>query len=153
MNLNLKYEVKAFQELSLEELYQILRLRQEVFVVEQNCPYLDNDNNDQAALHLLLWCDHDLAAYARLLPKGVAYPKYSSIGRVVSSPKYRRMGVGRKLMEKAIQEIQKRWVNDHIKISAQVYLIDFYESYGFCAIGDIYLEDNIEHISMIMNCK
>lgn len=148
--MKMDYEVKSFDQLSLEELYQILRLRQEVFVVEQNCPYLDNDNKDQAGLHLLIWKNKDLAAYARLLPKGVAYSDYASIGRVVSSPKYRKMGFGRQLMINAIKEVRQRWSNDQIKISAQVYLIDFYRSYGFHEVGEVYLEDDIEHIFMIM---
>ncbi|MBK6383415.1 MAG: GNAT family N-acetyltransferase [Chitinophagaceae bacterium] len=140
---------KKFDELSPYELYAILQLRNEVFVVEQNCPYQDADNKDQSSWHLMGWLDDKLVAYTRLLPLGVAYPEMPSIGRVVTSPSVRRSGIGKKLMEKSIEELYKLFGNTPIKIGAQLYLLKFYTSLGFQQTSDIYLEDNIEHVEML----
>jgi ElaA protein len=147
-SLTVNWECKPFDELTNHELYEILRLRSEVFVVEQNCVFLDMDNKDQHALHLMGWMDVDLAAYVRILPPGLAYQE-PSIGRVVSSPKFRRTGIGRQLMEEAIRITTQIHGNQPIRIGAQLYLKNFYGSLGFEPEGNIYLEDGIEHIEMV----
>ena len=145
-----KFTCKSFQGLSLEELYAIMQLRQEVFVVEQNCPYLDADDKDQDAWHLMGWNkDRKLIAYTRLLPKGIAYKDYVAIGRVVTSHSVRGSGAGKDLMQETINQANVLFEYPKIKISAQSYLVRFYESFGFESIGEEYLEDNIPHIAMI----
>lgn len=139
---------KFFSELSPAELYAMLRLRSEVFVVEQNCVYPDTDNKDIACHHLFIWEDDVLVAGARLLPPGLSFPEMS-IGRVVTSPSARRKGWGKILMENAIKACGELFGEGPIHIGAQLYLQKFYESFGFKVIGDIYLEDNIPHIGMI----
>jgi len=146
--MNPHWQCKPFDELNVYDLYAILRLRSEVFVVEQNCVFLDTDNKDQNALHLMGWVDAELAAYVRILPPGMAYDE-PSIGRVVSSPKFRGSGIGRKLMEEAIRVTTEIHGNQPIRIGAQLYLKNFYASLGFNPDGNIYLEDGIEHIEMV----
>jgi len=138
---------KAFDDLTPHELYEIMRLRNEVFVLEQLCVYQDADNKDQRSHHLMIKDNGKLIAYARLLPPGVSYPEMS-IGRVISSPEYRRKGAGRLLMQKAIEGCHELFGEGPIRIGAQLYLKKFYESFGFVQAGDMYLEDNIEHIEM-----
>ena len=145
--MNLQWELKKFEELSPGELYAILQLRIEVFVVEQECPFQDADGKDQAAFHLMGWQEGLLAAYTRIMPPGIAY-EFSSIGRVVTSPRARKKGLGRLLMEKSILETISLYGPVDIRIGAQVYLKKFYTSLGFMQSSDIYLEDNIEHIEM-----
>jgi len=139
---------KPFAELDPYELYAIIRLRNEVFVLEQNCVFQDADNKDQDCHHLMLWDGKILAAYARLLPSGLAY-KEMSIGRIISSPVYRRTGVGKILVAKAIDTCKELFGNGPIRIGAQLYLTKFYEYFGFIQTGDVYLEDGIEHIEMV----
>jgi len=146
--MNYIHKVKSFGELNTNELYELLRLRSEVFVVEQNCVFLDQDNKDQQCYHLLLFCEGQLAAYCRLVPAGLSYHEVS-IGRVVSSPTYRGKGMGRKVMELAIQSCQDLFGAKPIRIGAQTYATAFYESLGFVAEGDAYDEDGIEHIEMV----
>ncbi|MBN3582490.1 GNAT family N-acetyltransferase [Algoriphagus aestuarii] len=140
--------VKSFAELSNYELYNILKLRNEVFVVEQNCVYQDADNKDLKGDHLMIKGEDGLLAYARILPPGVSY-KEVSIGRVVSHPKARRMGVGKELMKKALEFIQEKYGACRVRISAQTYLKVFYASFGFETVGEVYLEDGIEHVEMV----
>jgi ElaA protein len=140
--------VKSFDNLSPAELYAILRLRNEVFVVEQNCPYQDADNKDPKCHHLMLLQNDELMAYARLVPPGLSYAQMS-IGRVVSSPKARGTGAGRTLMNTAIEQCLQIFGEGSIKIGAQAYLIKFYGSLGFNPIGEIYDEDGIPHIHML----
>ena len=131
------WKTLLFNDLSLQELYDIMVLRQAVFVVEQNCPYLDADGKDQKAAHVLAYDDDgDLVAYSRLLPVGISYADAISIGRVVSSDKVRGQGVGQELMRFSIREIYRLFGNKKLTISAQCYLIKFYESFGFQAVGD-----------------
>ncbi len=145
----LRYECYAFQELSLELLYRILALRQEVFVVEQNCPYLDADDKDQPGWHLCGFsAQNELVAYVRLLPAGISYPDYVSIGRVITAMSIRRRGAGHQLMEMAIDWAHEQWPGQPIKISAQCHLTAFYEALGFKSQGESYLEDDIPHIAM-----
>lgn len=144
--------LKPFAELTPYELYSILQLRNEVFIVEQNCPYQDMDNKDQKSWHLMGIKENKLMAYSRLLAPGISYSE-SSIGRIVSSPSVRKTGMGKKLMEESIKQIKNLFKTDTIRIGAQLYLKSFYESYGFVQDGEIYLEDNIPHIIMLKNPK
>ena len=140
--------LKPFEDLTTGELYALLRLRTEVFVVEQNCVFQDMDNKDQGSHHLMGWQNGLLAAYTRLIPAGIAYEE-PSIGRVVTSPAARGRGLGKLLMEKSIEELKGLYGKTPIKIGAQLYLKLFYESLGFRQTGEIYIEDGIDHILMI----
>lgn len=138
---------KFFDDLSAHELYAIMRLRSEVFVLEQQCIYQDADNKDLSAYHLMIRDGDTLIAYARLLPPGISY-EYMSIGRVISKQDYRRKGAGRLLMKEAIKACHELFGEGPIRIGAQLYLKKFYESFGFVQTGEVYLEDDIEHIEM-----
>jgi ElaA protein len=142
------WKCKPFRDLSVYELYDILRLRSEVFVVEQHCLYLDADNKDQLCYHLCGWKGDKLVAYVRLLPPQLAFNE-PSIGRVVTSSLYRRTGAGRLLMKEAIEECCRLFGERNIRIGAQLYLKKFYESLGFRQTSEVYLEDNIEHVEMV----
>lgn len=145
------YSIKPFNDLTLQELYAIGRLRQEVFVVEQNCPYIDFDGRDDQCHHLMFWnAEGELVAYARLVPKGISYPDEPSIGRVITSQKARGTGLGRRLMLAAVEECFRLWGKSPIRISAQTYLLDFYTSLGFVSTGKAYLEDDIPHTEMLL---
>jgi ElaA protein len=148
-----QWACKTFQELSVEELYSILRLRSDVFVVEQNCVFLDLDNKDQYCYHIMGWEGKNLVASTRLVPKGISYPDYHSIGRVVNSRDYRGMGLGKELMEYSIEKCNEHFGNGPIKIGAQLYLNKFYKSLGFEQTSDIYDEDGIDHIEMIRQAQ
>ena len=139
---------KPFASLTPYELYAIMRLRNEVFVVEQNCVFQDADNKDQQCQHLMIWDDETLVAYGRLLPGGLMYEEMS-IGRIISSPFYRRSGAGKLLVTRAIEACEALFGNAPIRIGAQLYLTKFYASFGFEEQGDIYLEDGIKHVEMI----
>ena len=140
-----------FNQLYVQELYDIMALRQEVFIVEQSCPYLDADGKDPLSWHLMGRDDTGrLTAYTRLLPKGVSYPEYTSIGRVVSSPSVRGTGAGREIMVKSIEMTRHLFGPGPIKIGAQSYLLRFYESFGFRSTGEEYLEDGIPHTKMLL---
>ncbi len=148
--MHLTFSCHPFNDLTPAELYEIMALRQEVFVVEQNCAYLDADGKDIASWHCM--CKNEtgkLVAYTRLLPKGLAYENYPSIGRVVNAPSVRGVGVGRMLMKKSIALCRELFGNEPIKIGAQRYLLQFYESFGFQSTGEEYLEDGIPHVKMI----
>lgn len=147
---NISWKIKAFCELTIDELYAILYLRCKVFEVEQNCSYLDTDYKDQKALHLMGYIDNKLITYCRLF-KPFDYFNEASIGRVVCDADYRHMGYGHQLMEKAIVTLRDRWDETIITISAQLYLKQFYESHGFKQNSDTYLEDNILHVRMCRN--
>ena len=141
------WKYKFFDELTIAELYTILQLRSEVFVVEQNCVYQDADNKDEKSFHLLGFIDETLVAYCRILPPGISFSA-ASIGRVLTSPKYRYFGYGRQLMELAVKKTLLQFSCAEIIIGAQLYLKTFYESIGFVQISPTYLEDNIPHIEM-----
>lgn len=145
--LQIDWFCKSFNELSNIELYAILQARNEVFILEQCCPYQDIDGKDQASLHLCAWHNKVLVAYCRLLPPGLSY-KEASIGRVLCKARYRRTGLGIILIEKAVQTIEQQFKQKHIKISAQLYLKSFYEKFGFRQCSEPYLEDEIPHIKM-----
>jgi ElaA protein len=140
---------KKFEALTVHELYCILRLRSEVFVVEQNCVYLDLDGKDEASHHLCGWLHNELVAYCRILPPGLSYPGESSIGRVVTHPAHRKDGYGKILMQKAISKTYSLFNDKDIKIGAQEYLEKFYTQLGFQTVSPVYLEDNIPHITML----
>lgn len=141
-------EILHFSKLNTSQLYQILQLRSEVFVVEQNCVYLDMDDKDKNAFHILVIDADSPIAYARLLPKGISYKDFCSIGRVLTKSNYRNKNVGRKLMEESIHFCVENFGCD-IKISAQSYLEKFYTDLGFEKITEEYMEDNIPHIGML----
>ncbi|MET0462786.1 MAG: GNAT family N-acetyltransferase [Chitinophagaceae bacterium] len=145
----ISWTIKKFEELTAHELYELLRLRTEVFVVEQNCVFQDMDNKDQYCYHLSGRQDGKLVAYTRIVPKGISYEDAPSIGRVVTSPSARGEGLGRILMEESIKELFRVYGNSTIKIGAQLYLKKFYESLGFDQSSNVYDEDGIEHIEMI----
>ena len=147
--MKLNWVFKPFDALSLQELYALLRLRSEVFVVEQNCVFLDMDDKDQLCHHLLGYKGDLLAAYTRIVPKGVSYDEYASIGRVVTSPQVRGEGRGRELMEESIRRLHELYGVVPIKIGAQLYLKAFYNSLGFEQCGEVYDEDGIDHIPML----
>lgn len=143
----MRWVLKKFQELTGDELYALLRLRAEVFVVEQSCAFQDLDNKDQPSYHLLGYQDDELVAYTRLVPPGISY-EAASIGRVVTSPAHRRKGFGIELMQVSIEHCERLYDTTTLVIGAQCYLQKFYESFGFVQSGEIYLEDGIEHIEM-----
>ena len=147
--MQITWTYRSFNELTLEELYAILQLRNEVFVVEQNCPYQDADDKDQKSFHLMGWVEKELVAYTRIIPQGISYTE-ASIGRVATSQKYRALGIGRKLMERSIESAFSQFSCTEIKIGAQVYLQKFYTSLGFIQTSDVYLDDNIPHIEMLL---
>ncbi|MBC7722062.1 MAG: GNAT family N-acetyltransferase [Pedobacter sp.] len=146
--MQLQWHCKSFETLTNIELYALLRLRSEVFVVEQNCVFLDMDNKDQTCYHLLGYDGENLVSAARLLGPNTAYQQMS-IGRVVSSPAYRGTGAGKALMQQAIIACYQLFENGDIKIGAQLYLKAFYESFGFVQTSEVYDEDGIDHIEMI----
>jgi ElaA protein len=141
--------VKSFPTLTPNELYALMRLRSEVFVVEQNCVFLDADNKDIYCHHLMLFDHKQLIAYARLVPPGVSYNEMS-IGRVVTAKEARNKGAAKQLMHLAVKYCRKTFGDGPIRIGAQHYLEKFYTEIGFSATGDVYDEDGIEHIEMIM---
>lgn len=138
----------SFTELSLTQLYAVLALRASVFVVEQNCAYLDIDGKDQMALHLLGMHHHELQAYLRLFPP-TATQKEIVFGRIATSLSARQQGHGKKLMHALLNYCATHFPDSNIRCSAQYYLKDFYESFGFEAEGAVYLEDDIPHIAML----
>ena len=144
----MNWKIKKFEELTTNELYMILKVRNEVFILEQTCPFLDCDDKDRSSYHMFLENNNEIIAYCRLLPKGVAY-KESSIGRVLVSKNYRGQNLAKELMEKGINFIIKNLNENEIKIQAQAYLFKFYSSFGFIPISDEYIEDDIPHIDMI----
>lgn len=145
----MKWSLKSFNDLSVEELYRILKARVDVFVVEQACAYPEIDNYDQQSMHLFLQNKEEIIAYVRVLPKNIKYEE-ASIGRVLVVKEHRGHGYAEKIMERAINYIMTDCGEDTIKIQAQYYLNDFYSSLGFDQITDVYLEDDIPHIDMLL---
>lgn len=145
----MKITVFKYQDLGPDRLYEILKLRSEVFVVEQKCAYQDLDNKDEKALHLVGEKNNKIIAYTRIFKKG-AFFKNSSIGRVLVKKKYRNKDYGRKIMTSSIEKLKKDPKEEIIEISAQKYLLKFYSELGFEKVGEEYLEDNIPHVKMIL---
>ena len=140
--------LKKFEELTPYQLYVILQLRNEVFVVEQNCVFQDADDKDQDSYHLMGFHNNRLIAYTRLVPAGISYEE-PSIGRVATSPSVRRSGAGKELMQQSINALYNLFGQQPIKIGAQLYLKRFYESFGIKQVSDVYDEDGIDHIYMV----
>ncbi len=140
-------QIKSYAELTKEQLYRILQLRAAIFVVEQNCPYLDVDGLDQKAYHALGTSEGEICAYTRIF-KGGDYFEDPSIGRVLVAKEARGKEFGKKIMQASLQFIEEHWKETHTVISAQLYLVKFYEDLGFKSIGEEYLEDDIPHIKM-----
>lgn len=145
--------LKAFDDLTLNELYELLQLRSAVFVVEQQCIYQDMDDKDQDGYHLLMYNDAQLIGVTRLLPLGISYDHHCSIGRVVTHAAFRNQGLGRRLMQKSVAACTTLWPKYPIKISAQAHLEAFYASLGFASTGEAYLEDGIPHVAMTRECS
>lgn len=150
---SLTWQWAAFHELTVEELYAILMLRQRVFVVEQRCPYLDIDGKDEGCFHLCGWkgspdSSRELLAYLRVLPPGVSFPELS-LGRIVTAPEVRGTGLGRQLMHKGLAMAEQAFGPQPIRISAQMHLKKFYETFGFRQVSEPYDEDGILHIEML----
>lgn len=144
----MKIQTKSFQELTTQELYQILQLRSEVFVVEQDCVYQDMDGKDFKALHLIGSRNNEILAYTRIFGPG-DYMDQPCIGRVVVKKSARKEGYGKVIMEASIKAVKEKFNTTTIHISAQTYLQKFYKELGFNPVGEIYLEDDIPHILMI----
>ena len=145
---NFIWKIKTFDELSAQELHVVLKARIDVFVVEQNCPYPEVDGDDPKAIHLWAEYNGNVAAYCRIFQPGIKYDE-SSIGRVLTTQKFRKMKLGKTLMKFAIATIEARFRTNSIRISAQDYLLSFYTELGFLATGNSYLEDEIPHSEML----
>jgi len=147
---NLEWQTNSFCQLNNDLLYEIIKLRIDVFVVEQNCPYPELDNKDKHpdTLHLTATSNSDLIAYARILPLGLSFNEVS-MGRFIVKEQHRRQGIGSELLSKCLAEKFKLWPNYKIKISAQEHLKPYYAHFGFRVISDSYLEDGIPHIEML----
>ncbi len=144
----IQIEVKTFDELTTQELYNLLRLRSEVFVVEQDCVYQDIDGKDKKALHMIGNKEGEIVAYARIFRAG-DYSEEASIGRVVVQKEQRKYGYGKDIMKDSIRVVGERFKESTIRVSAQLYLERFYHELGFEQVGDGYLEDGIPHIGML----
>ena len=148
MKSSIVWKIKPFSKLSTEELYQILQIRQEVFIVEQTCYYLDADGYDQQAVHIWAEKEGEILAYSRVFEPGIKY-KEASIGRVLTNPNYRKNKLGKILIRFSINTIEARFRTQSIRISAQDYLLHFYSEFGFQDTGKKYLEDDIPHTEMV----
>jgi ElaA protein len=153
MTFLLKWQCASLDELSPRQLYSILKARCEVFISEQQCIYNDIDGKDLASLHLIAWDNtNEVAAYLRILGPDTTYPE-PSIGRVLSTAKFRGTGIGRQLIHEGLKHLETHYPNQTVRISAQHYLLDFYSSFGFEAVSEEYLEDDIPHIEMLRQCS
>ena len=141
-----------FDTISKEELYDVLSLRQRVFIIEQDCFYEDLDYFDQVANHLLLYKDNKLIGYSRVFPPGIKYDA-ASIGRIVTDLDYRGKGYGRSITQESIRFLKNNYPGSDITISAQYRLVNFYEDLSFKREGDVYLEDDIDHIKMTLEAN
>lgn len=147
--MNIHWQCLGFNELTNLQLYSILQARSAVFVVEQNCPYLDTDGADLECHHLCAWTDDaKLAAYLRIVPPGLKYPE-ASLGRVISSDFARGTGIGKQLLTRGVEQCLKLYPGHAIRIGAQQYLEKFYQGFGFITVSDMYLEDDIPHVEML----
>ncbi|OCA86197.1 GNAT family N-acetyltransferase [Pradoshia sp. D12] len=145
----MSWKLKKFDELTNIELYNILKERTLVFVVEQNCPYPEVDGKDPFSYHLFKEDNGEIVAYLRIVPAGIAYQE-TSIGRVIVKKEYRGEGIAGELLKKGLDFIQNELKETKVKIQAQDYLRKFYTSFGFQPISETYLEDNIPHVDMIL---
>jgi len=147
--MKLIWKAKTFDKLTINELYDLLRLREQVFIIEQTSIYPNIDNKDQKAIHLIAEVEGKIIAYSRLFKAG-DYFQTAAISRVIVNREYRKLKIGRVLMEKSITEIKNRFNQTEITISAQCYLLEFYKSFDFKTKGESYIEDGIPHIQMIL---
>jgi len=145
----MEISLKRYEELTVDELYDILKARVDVFVVEQKCPYAEIDGKDKKSLHLICSVDGKIAGYMRIVEKGVSYEEVS-IGRVITTKEYRGKGIATRLMNFALDYIRTTLGENAIRIGAQEYLFNFYSSFGFKKIGNTYDEDGISHIEMLL---
>lgn len=144
-----EWKILSFKDLSTFELYELLKVRQQVFVVEQNCVYLDNDGeNDYLSYHVLALENDSIAAYARIIPPKINNNNVS-IGRVLTASNFRGKGYGKRIIATCLEYIDECFLDCNVQISAQLYLLKFYETFGFKKVSDVYLEDGIKHIKMI----
>lgn len=141
--------IKRFEELDTKELHSILKIRNEVFVVEQSCAYQDCDDSDYKAYHMYLQDEEGMYAYIRIFDKDIIYDGYASFGRVLVTKRHRGEQIGRELVARAVEFIRDELKINNIKISAQEYLTKFYESFGFEVNSEVYLEDDIPHVKMV----
>ena len=148
----MNWQIKNFNELTTDELYKILEVRNEVFIVEQKCAYQDCDNKDKNAYHLFSTENGNIVSYLRILEKGISY-KEISIGRVLVANNYRGKSLAKEGMTRAIKFIENHLKETAIRISAQAYLINFYKNLGFKEVSEVYLEDDIPHIEMLYTSK
>lgn len=149
---NIIWKIKTFDEFTVPELYNVLKARIDVFVVEQNCPYPDLDNYDQKAVHIWAEENGEVLAYCRIFDKGIKYPE-ASIGRVLTTEKARGKRLGKQLIQYALDAIEARFHTSEVRISAQDYLLKFYGEFGFKDTGKKYLEDDIPHTEMFYSKK
>ena len=140
---------KQFEEMSNHEIYEVLRLRAEVFVVEQKCVYQDLDRLDECSVHLMGLLANELVSYLRITPPGTRF-KEASFGRVVTAKAFREKGYSSKLLSNGFQLVDSLYQSKSVRISAQVYLEGYYGSFGFKRVSDVYLEDGIEHVEMLI---
>ena len=145
----MNWQCLLFEQLTTTQLYDLLKVRVDVFVVEQTCPYPELDDKDRkpGTLHLIGYDDDVIVAYARLLPPGISYPSVS-FGRVLTAASHRSSGLGKQLIKQVLLECERHWPRQDIEIGAQEYLADFYGRFGFTATSTMYLEDDIPHIDM-----
>ena len=149
--MKIEFKWKIFSELTTDELYEIIYLRQKVFIVEQDCPYVDADYADQKAYHLLACIDGKLVGYLRAFEPGFKYFE-ASIGRIIILSEYRKEGLGKKITSKGTSFLFEKFPGNNIVISAQYRLLNFYNNLGFAERGEVYLEDDIDHIEMCLEC-
>ena len=142
------WKIKSFDKLTIKELYAILKIRQEVFIVEQTCYYLDADGYDEKAIHIWGEKDEEIVAYCRIFEPKIKYPE-SSLGRVLTNPSYRNLKLGKVLLKIALNTIETKFDTPNVRISAQDYLLRFYSEFGFISTGLEYLEDDIPHTEML----
>ena len=144
----MNWHLKRFEELTTNELYEILRARAEVFVVEQTCIYQDCDLKDQKSWHLYSEENGEIVTYMRIIEKGVSYPEIS-MGRLLTRENHRKSGLSRQTIERGLDFVVNTLGESKIRVSGQLYMKEFYESMGFCTTSDVYLEDEIEHVEML----
>jgi len=144
----INWQIKKFNQLTTKELYEILKVRAEVFVVEQQCIFQDLDSKDEVSYHLFFEDNSEIVAYLRILPPNISYSEVA-IGRVLTKVEHRKKGISKKLVQNAINFVTDSLGEQAIRISAQAYLLEFYNNLGFEPVSEVYLEDGIEHIEML----
>ena len=142
------WKIKSFEKLAIKELYAIFKIRQEVFIVEQTCYYLDADGYDEKAIHIWGEKNGEIVAYCRIFEPKIKYPE-SSLGRVLTNPSYRNLKLGKVLLKIALNTIEVKFNTTQVRISAQDYLLRFYSEFGFISTGLEYLEDDMPHTEML----